>query len=667
MLLVESKSEPGHSNRPCLRITLLTIIPHIRYGNALTAAAFDGTMEIVSMLLDAKADLNSPNGYALQTAAAEGHVEIVRLLLEKEADVNASTTHRRMPQGTALQAAVEAGNLEIVEILLDHHADPDLGSGLFTCPIIAAARKGEGLILERLVQSKAAVDVFGGPDRSTPLINAAACLPKSYLRLLIDAGADINLPNSDGDTALMVAALAGDAESVQFLLDQGGSAILRNKSNKNALDNALQSESSECVDILAKHISLILEALRVAIEAGDAGVLAVVRSIESRKQGLEYDEPTEKDAQIVEKGHEDQRPEPEAGPQLQIPPHTAPESGPHSQNSSYVVSGERPFTDAFTESMEENTYNTSDLPGEASVFRGVTGLSPGLSSNAPVPSYSPLPANSNTPGEPTTIRNPKEEIPMSAHLPAAQPLESTVHQRNHDQPVEFKSAIKRKPAPYATPVFRGGTRIGSDVGQSTPGQVQEAAPLPRTSQEQQLHQQQRQFIPYAPSAPPYQAQGPGILQQTQPSAEREQPLISQPLGRNSYQPYQTPQSPPSRRLDHRFSQQVSYTSNLSPEHGSRPQPITPYAGDATSFDRSNVGQGGHSSQPVAYTTFPNHGGVQSNVPFNVGNQLDQPHPSQHHIKPYDTTRRLENQRQGQSKDYDQYGRVSNERTPNEYV
>ena len=515
MLLVESKSEPDHSDRPCLRITLLTVIPHTRYGNALTAAAFDGTMEIVSMLLDAKADLNSPNGYALQTAAAEGHVEIVRLLLEKEADVNASTTHRRMPQGTALQAAVEAGNLEIVEILLDHHADPDLGSGLFTCPIIAAARKGEGLILERLVQSKTAVDVFGGPDRSTPLINAAACLPKSYLRLLLEAGADINLPNSDGDTALMVAALAGDAESVQFLLDQGGSAILRNKSNKNALDNALQSESSECVDILAKHISLILEALRVAIEAGDAGVLAVVRSIESRKQGLEYDEPTEKDTQIVEKGHEDQRPGPEAGPQLQIPPHTAPESGTHSQNSSYVVPGERPFTDAFTESMEKNTYNTSDLPGEASVFRGVTGLSSGLSSNAPVPSYSPLPANSNTPGEPTTIRNPKEEIPMSAHLPAAQPLESTLYQRNHDRPAEFKGAIKRKPAPYATPVFRGGTRIGSDVGQSTTGQVQEAAPLPRTSQ------QQRKFIPYAPSASPYQAQGPGIPQQTQPSAERE--------------------------------------------------------------------------------------------------------------------------------------------------
>ncbi|PTB77125.1 ankyrin, partial [Trichoderma longibrachiatum ATCC 18648] len=59
------------------------------YGTALTAAAFDGIMEMVQLLLDAGAEINDPNGWALQTAAAEGHYEIVQELISRGAEVNA--------------------------------------------------------------------------------------------------------------------------------------------------------------------------------------------------------------------------------------------------------------------------------------------------------------------------------------------------------------------------------------------------------------------------------------------------------------------------------------------------------------------------------------------------------------------------------------------------
>ncbi|KAM0560007.1 hypothetical protein ACHAPJ_003964 [Fusarium lateritium] len=261
------------------------------YGNALTAAAFDGTINIIKMLLDAGADINSADGWALQTAAEQGHVEVVNLLLERGANANAITTHESMSQGTALQAAVESGQGDIVDILLEHGADPNLGGGEFGHPIIAAASKSEEVIFEALLRAKADVNVTGGEYMSTPLIYAAMSLPQSSLRLLLDAGADINFVANDGDTALIVTAWNGDTESVQFLLDHGADVLHRNHTNENALQKARNQGQDECVEILVEHVSAIMDALRVAMESGDAAVTAVVRSVQSKKQELNYDDP----------------------------------------------------------------------------------------------------------------------------------------------------------------------------------------------------------------------------------------------------------------------------------------------------------------------------------------------------------------------------------------
>jgi ankyrin repeat protein len=230
------------------------------YGNALTAAAYDGTLDMVKMLLDSGADIKSPNGWALQTAAGEGHEEVVKELLARGADVNAHSDNPNFPQGTALQAACEAGRKDIAKLLLENKADPNVGGGDYTCPIIAAARKGEADILELLVEYKAKVDVFGGPDSSTPLINAAMFLPTKYLKLLLDAGANINLADPDGDTALIMTSLRGDSESVEFLLKNGADAMAVSKTRKiNALQAAFQGEDRRCLELVIDHVSEMLQ------------------------------------------------------------------------------------------------------------------------------------------------------------------------------------------------------------------------------------------------------------------------------------------------------------------------------------------------------------------------------------------------------------------------
>jgi ankyrin repeat protein len=262
-----------------------------RYGNALTAAAYDGTIDIIKMLLDAGADINSPDGWALQHAAGEGHVDVVNLLLERGANVNACSSHSNMPQGTALQAAVESGQSDIVDILLEHGADPNLGGGEFTHPIIAAASKGEEAIFKRLLDAKVDVTVVGGEYMSTPLTYAAIYLPTDSIRLILDAGADINHVDNEGDTALIVTAGLGDHETVRLLLDYGADVLVQNNEGLNALRKALAADRPVCVKMLVEHVSDLMEAMRVAIESGDASVAAVVRSVQNKKQELNYDDP----------------------------------------------------------------------------------------------------------------------------------------------------------------------------------------------------------------------------------------------------------------------------------------------------------------------------------------------------------------------------------------
>ena len=262
------------------------------FGNALTASAFDGTIGIIKKLVAAGADINSPHGWPLHAAAAGGHVAVVAELLTRGAEVNRVIPKGQcktimMHGGTALQAACEAGKRDVVDLLLGHGADPNLGppSGHTsgrppTCPLLVASRKGEVEIFESLINANASVDVSGGPDRTTPLINAAVSLPKSSLELLLEHGADINLTNKLGDTALIVASRKGDAELVSCLLEHGADILHANRRRENALQAAALASREECLSVLIQHMSGIMGRLRTAIEAGDKEVERVVRGFE---------------------------------------------------------------------------------------------------------------------------------------------------------------------------------------------------------------------------------------------------------------------------------------------------------------------------------------------------------------------------------------------------
>lgn len=192
------------------------------YGNALIAAAYDGSQGIVQILLDHGAEVNfhgGDYGDAVQAAAISGASGIIDILLERGALVNADKPLGKF--GSALQAAAFAGNQSIVQTLLEHKADVNSRDKTGGSPLLAAAEKGEADIVELLIGAGADVTIRGGLLENTPLIFTAGNLAVRYSKLLLDKGASVLETNKNGKTALIAAAEAKSLDTMRVLIERG--------------------------------------------------------------------------------------------------------------------------------------------------------------------------------------------------------------------------------------------------------------------------------------------------------------------------------------------------------------------------------------------------------------------------------------------------------------
>ena len=82
------------------------------------------------------------------------------------------------------------------------------------------------------------------------LLNAARNGEEDNLEALIDAGADVNIPDSDGNTPLFLAAMSCNEQCVQLLLKSGADVNLTNKRGANALIYAAKNKMLQSVEWL---------------------------------------------------------------------------------------------------------------------------------------------------------------------------------------------------------------------------------------------------------------------------------------------------------------------------------------------------------------------------------------------------------------------------------
>src|SRR5688572_10448784 len=197
-----------------------------RYGvTPLYIAAVNGSATMVRRLLDAGADPNAVDAggeTALMTAARTGNPATLRVLLERGAKVDA-----REPefQQTALMIAVREDHAPAVEVLLGAGASADAQTRKGPVPAFVPPCKGTGCGSEGV-----GINRGGLPDRGrraeakggmTPLLYAARDGRPDVARVLVAAGADIELADANGIRPLLMSVLNNHLDVARLLIEKG--------------------------------------------------------------------------------------------------------------------------------------------------------------------------------------------------------------------------------------------------------------------------------------------------------------------------------------------------------------------------------------------------------------------------------------------------------------
>ncbi len=184
----------------------------------LMTAARTGNPDLVRALLAAGAHIEPPGHFLRQTplmwAASEGHARVVHLLLEAGASVEARSQHGT----TALLLAARNGNVETARSLLDAGADVNGAEPVLSfnarIDVEEAQTSGRSPLLIAAA-SQVATSGWEYGLEVKPSTHEALAL------FLLDRGADPNMPDSIGRTALHAAVETGRLALVKALLAAG--------------------------------------------------------------------------------------------------------------------------------------------------------------------------------------------------------------------------------------------------------------------------------------------------------------------------------------------------------------------------------------------------------------------------------------------------------------
>lgn len=154
---------------------------------------------------------------ALAGASGEGLREIVTILLEAGADVNAQ--HGSF-HNNALQAAVIHGNEQVVLSLLAAGADVNIQGGYYGIALQAAARYGKEHFVQILLAAGTIVNMQGG-EYGNALQAAVRGGNKQVVQILLAAGADANAQGGEYGNALQAASFLRYEKIVDVLLAAG--------------------------------------------------------------------------------------------------------------------------------------------------------------------------------------------------------------------------------------------------------------------------------------------------------------------------------------------------------------------------------------------------------------------------------------------------------------
>jgi len=214
--------------------------------SALTAAARTGFVEGAKILIDRRAKTEfkyyANKWTPLLFAAQAHHTDMVNYLLERGAKIEA----KGVTGANSLLIASANLYYDTVSALLKRKANINAyyhtdGSNALMAAINQAYAKKEKdslKIMNLLIDNGIKID-FQGSTKNTALMYASGwgVVSKNTARvkLLLDKGANTNLRNKKGETALMLAAYRGYTDIASLLLDKGADIEAKNADGRTAL------------------------------------------------------------------------------------------------------------------------------------------------------------------------------------------------------------------------------------------------------------------------------------------------------------------------------------------------------------------------------------------------------------------------------------------------
>jgi len=230
-----------------------------RLKDELTRAASEGNLEKIRSLIADGADVNCckemGNGTPLMCAAFRGKPEAVKLLLDLGADHTLENKQGQTALFMAVSACNTEGSLKAAQILLEAGADLNVidkaGNKAwfraYAVPkhIFAACKPMRQLLFKYSKRRKQDAESMGsnlsrGYQGIMNIVLNHAMTDPEEMEMVLAAGGDINCCRDSNDgTPLMHAAFLKQLESVRLLLDLGADVNLQDRDGRTALNRAI--------------------------------------------------------------------------------------------------------------------------------------------------------------------------------------------------------------------------------------------------------------------------------------------------------------------------------------------------------------------------------------------------------------------------------------------
>ena len=212
--------------RRIISTTIIDVNFKLHHKTPLWIASTKGCPQVVKLLIQAGADANEVldvRGWSLLHEAVRINCKVLSQLLLGGAEINKQTTDGLTP----LHVAASYGKFpKAVEFLLDMGADPNVADEFGHTPLHSATLWRPSNVVKMLLIKGAETDhlapKLGSEEHGTALHMATKRGLKQQVRLLIDAGAKINIRDHYGKTPLTYAHQRGYTAIGNLLMDNGG-------------------------------------------------------------------------------------------------------------------------------------------------------------------------------------------------------------------------------------------------------------------------------------------------------------------------------------------------------------------------------------------------------------------------------------------------------------